>query len=60
MSMDRMRRMELEQNLMSEIVRRRALGEYNPDAKSILLIMETLYELVRLAAPKTRKPGHGE
>ncbi len=55
--MDRMRLAELEAWYMEEIVRRRKLGEYNPDAKTILKLCEDMYELYRDMAPKTKKRG---
>lgn len=51
---------QMEAKLMAEIVQRRKLGGYNPDAPAILFICEVLFELVRemsAQAPKTPKRG---
>lgn len=55
MSLDRMRQMELEAWLSAEIERRKALGEYNPDAKTIQQMLTVMYEIVRILGPKAKK-----
>ena len=35
----------IESQVMSEVVRRRHLGEYNPDAKAILLLCESVMRM---------------
>lgn len=45
-----------EDKLMREVVRRRALGAYNTDAPSILLALESQYEIVRHLRENTRRP----
>lgn len=45
--MNRKEAEELEAKLMAEVTRRRSLGGYSPDAPTLLLITEALYEIVR-------------
>ena len=45
----------LEILLYNEITRRQSLGEYNPDAKALLLLAEVLLDVLRHINPNPAK-----
>lgn len=54
--MNRKEAEELEAKLIAEIVRRRPLGGYSPEAPGILLGLEVLYEVVRHIRERAPEP----
>ncbi len=48
--------MELEKTVMDEVVRRRRLGGYSPDAEGILLLAEVLMRLLQHTIETTTDP----
>ena len=58
--MDRKDLEALEARMMKIVVQRRQLGSYNSEAETILLLSETVYDLVRHLREKAPRPKDKE